>query len=255
MSMHRLKAKAEGRPCAARKCGNGDSARVNLRPMSNQATFPVTNEATQAAPRAQVDALLFDLGNVLLDVDFHCAFREWAQSADVPVETIAARFKQDAAYDAHERGEISGAQYFAALRTMLEIDLTGTEFAQGWSSILRGVIPGADTLLATLAATTPVYIFSNTNALHFARWGTDYPALLAPVTQVFCSHAIGLRKPAAAAFNKVCALMNTAPGRVAFFDDLPENVAGARRCGLQAFQVTSLDDIRHALAHGIMLSR
>ncbi len=198
-------------------------------------------------------ALLFDLGGVLLDIDFDCAFRHWAQCAGVPVESIAARFKQDTAYDAHERGEISGAQYFAALRTMLKIDLSDAEFTDGWSSILRGVIPGADTLLAALAATTPVYIFSNTNALHFARWGADYPALLAPVTKVFCSHAIGLRKPAVAAFNKVCALMNTAPARIVFFDDLPDNVAGARRCGLHAFQVTALDDIRHALAHELQL--
>lgn len=60
-------------------------------------------------------------------------------------------------------------------------------------------------------------------------------------------------RAAGSAFNKVCALMRTAPERIAFFDDLPENVAGARRCGLHAFQVTALDDIRHALAHGIML--
>ena len=253
MSMRRQHAKAARQHKACSHQRNG--ARVHLRPMSLHRAAPATTQAASASLRQPVDALLFDLGNVLLDVDFHCAFHHWAQSAGVPVEIIAARFKPDAAYGAHERGEISGAQYFAALRSLLEIDLTDAQFSQGWASILRDVIPGADTLLATLAATTPVYIFSNTNALHFERWSTDYPALLAPVTQVFSSHAIGLRKPAAAAFHKVCALMNTVPERVAFFDDLPENVAGARRCGLQAFQVTSLDDVRHALAHAIMLSR
>lgn len=216
-------------------------------------TDSTTSGRTAALSRPQVDALLFDLGNVLLNVDFDCAFRHWAQCAGVPAETIAARFRQDAAYDAHECGEISASQYFAGLRTMLEIDLTDAQFTDGWSSILRGVIPGADTLLATLAATTPVYIFSNTNALHFARWGVDYPALLAPVTRVFSSHQIGLRKPSAAAFAEVCSIIGAAPERIAFFDDLPENVAGARQCGLHAFQVSSLDDIRHAIAHGIML--
>lgn len=222
--------------------------------MSIQTAVPAATRAADATQRPLVDALLFDLGNVLLNVDFHCAFQHWAQWAGVPVQTISARFKTDAAYDAHERGQISGAQYFAALRRMLEIDLTDAEFTQGWSSILRGPVPGADALLARLAATTPVYIFSNTNALHFERWSVDYPALLASVTQVFCSHTIGLRKPAAAAFKKVCALMHTAPGRIAFFDDLPENVAGARQCGLHAFHVTALDGIRHALEHGIMLA-
>lgn len=195
-----------------------------------------------------VQALLFDVGGVLVDVDFRFAFRHWAARAGVAEDAIAARFGHDAAYEAHERGEISGAQYFATLRQSLGIDLSDADFDAGWNSIFRGVIRGAIPLLATLAQDIPVYLFSNTNALHYRRWSVLYPDLLAPVRQVFCSQELGLRKPSVAAFEKVCGLINIAPQYIAFFDDLPENVEGARKAGLRGFCVTTPDQTQRAAA-------
>ncbi len=205
---------------------------------------------TGAAPPCggPASALLFDVGGVLVDVDFHQAFRHWADAAGVPVEHIAERFSQDAAYEAHERGELSGTGYFAALRESLGLDLPDSIFQEGWCAIFRGIIPGALPLLQQAAATAPVYLFSNTNALHYARWGSLYPELLAPVRQVFCSQELGLRKPSAAAFDKVCGLIGVAPERIAFFDDLSENVAGAHAAGLAGYHVTTPDQTRRAVA-------
>ncbi len=198
-----------------------------------------------------IEALLFDVGGVLIDVDFRYAFRHWADCAGVPVESIAQRFHQDAAYEAHERGEISAAEYFAALRQSLGIDLPDAVFDAGWCAIFRGEIPGVLPLLREAAASTPVYLFSNTNALHYARWGSLYPELLAPVRQVFCSQELGLRKPSTAAFDKVCSLIGIAPGRIAFFDDLPENVAAARAVGLAGYHVTTPEQTRRAVASAL----
>lgn len=212
---------------------------------------PLLPQATRTATGGSVGALLFDVGGVLVDVDFRHAFRHWANAAGVPVEHIAGRFSQDAAYEAHERGEISGAEYFAALRRSLGIDLPDTTLHEGWCAIFGDVIPGVLPLLQQAAASTPVYLFSNTNALHYARWGSLYPELLVPVRQVFCSQELGLRKPSTAAFDKVCSLIGIAPERVAFFDDLPENVAGARAAGLAGYHVTTPDQTRRAVASAL----
>ena len=199
-------------------------------------------------PPSSVDALLFDVGGVLIEVDFRLAFEHWARCANVPVEQIAARFRPDAAYEAHERGEISGAEYFSALRQSLGIDLPDDQFAHGWCAIFRGAIPGAGELLARLARIRPVFLFSNTNALHYERWTAQFPELIAPVTRIICSQQIGLRKPAVEAYEKVCSMIGVAPQRIAFFDDLAENVEGARRAGLTAFHVPSFDHTRRAAA-------
>ena len=200
---------------------------------------------TSAAPA--IDALVFDVGGVLIDVNFKLAFAHWAQCAQLPVERIATRFKVDAAYAAHERGEIDAAQYFATLRHSLGIDLPDQAFETGWNAIFRGVYPGAAELLAEVAVATPVYLFSNTNALHYDCWRALYPQIITPVTRLFCSQELGLRKPSIASFEKVCALIGAAPQRIAFFDDLAENIDGARRCGLNAFHIASPPALRNAV--------
>lgn len=195
----------------------------------------------------QVDAFLFDAGGVLIEVDMRRALADWAQCAGVPATELAARFGVDAAYKAHECGEISSTEYFAALRGTLGIDISNSDFAHGWREVLLDVIPGIPELLHQLSARAPVYIFSNTNALHYETWKARYPELSPPVTRTFCSHQIGLRKPSVDAYEKVCALIGLPPQRVAFFDDLAENIEGARKAGLKAFHAPSFHDIQRAL--------
>ncbi len=70
-----------------------------------------------------VDVLLFDLGGVVVDIDFgRCAAR-WAASAGRDREDVASRFAFDAAYEEHERGTLDAAGYFESLRQFLSVDL------------------------------------------------------------------------------------------------------------------------------------
>jgi putative hydrolase of the HAD superfamily len=62
------------------------------------------------------------------------------------------------------------------------------------------------------------------------------------------SSTIGLRKPDAAAFRFVVKAIGVRAERILFFDDVLENVEGARACGLQTVHVRSRSDVAHALA-------
>ena len=200
------------------------------------------------AQHPAVDALLFDFGNVIVDIDFRRAFEVWARAAGVPAARIAQRFAFDPAYVAHELGEIEGTQYFACLRDTLGMRLSDDEFLAGWNAIFVAPRQGMDRLLPALASSLPLYLFSNTNALHHAYWSEQYRSLLNSFTGIYCSHQIGARKPARDAFISVAAKIGVAPARLAFFDDLPENVQGARRAGLPAFHVTSIPELRASLS-------
>lgn len=59
------------------------------------------------APRRldDVRALLFDLGGVVLEVDFGRAFRLWAQRAGCDASELRDRFAFDHAYGAYECGQ------------------------------------------------------------------------------------------------------------------------------------------------------
>jgi len=193
------------------------------------------------------DATVLDLGGVLVEIDFRRAFAAWAEAAGVPAEALAQRFSFDEAYCAHERGEIDEAKYFSMLRANLRIDIGDDSFLAGWNAIFGGPLPGAERVLRELAARMPLYVFSNTNPAHVAHFGPRYRELLSPVTKVVTSCDIGRRKPEPEAFRRMAAITGLPPARLAFFDDLEENVAGARTAGLQAHRVSRPEEILAAL--------
>lgn len=89
---------------------------------------------------AKVQALLFDLGGVVLDIDFNRAFEHWQSVSRLSFDDIKAGFRFDAAYQQHERGEIDAAQYFAHLCNALQLQKGHARIAEGWNAIFLGEI-------------------------------------------------------------------------------------------------------------------
>lgn len=199
------------------------------------------------AASCRVDALLFDLGGVLIDIDGERVFSHWARCSGVPVETLRARFQVDEAYRQFERGELAVADYFATLRARLDIDLADADLLVGWNAMLVGEKPGIRTLLERAAARYPLYLFSNTNSAHQVVWAREFAALLSPFARLFVSSEIGRRKPDPAAFRYVADAIGLAPERILFLDDAEENIAGAQSIGMPAIHVHSSEDIARTI--------
>jgi glucose-1-phosphatase len=199
------------------------------------------------APGA-ADALLFDLGRVVLDIDFSKALACWAGHAGCEPAHLAGRFSRDEIYRRHETGEIDDAEFFAALRTSLGIGLSDAQFLEGWNAIFAGEMPGIEPLLARAAGRLPLYAFSNTNGAHVEYFSEAYAGVLGHFREMFLSSTIGLRKPDAAAYAHVVKAIGVPAERIVFFDDLAENIEAARAQGLTAVHVTSPDDVAVALA-------
>src|SRR5258705_3873660 len=109
------------------------------------------------------DALLFDLGRVVLDIDFNKTLSCWAGHAGCEPAQLLTRFVRDEIYHRHETGEISDAEYFAALRSSLGIELTDAQFLEGGNEIFAGEMPGIAVLLSSAARLLRLYAISNTN--------------------------------------------------------------------------------------------
>jgi glucose-1-phosphatase len=104
-------------------------------------------------------------------------------------------------------------------------------------------MPGMARLLARAAKHMPLYAFSNTNRPHVEHFSKAYAEVLGHFREILLSSAIGLRKPDAAAYDHVVKAIGVPAERIVFFDDLVENVEGARTRGLIAVHVTSPDDV------------
>jgi HAD superfamily hydrolase (TIGR01509 family) len=194
------------------------------------------------------DALLFDLGRVVLDTDFARTLACWAGHAGCEPTQLVRRFSPDDAYKRHERGEMSDAEFFASLRGSLGIDVSDAQFLEGWNAIFAGAMPEIEPLLARAARRLPLYAFSNTNRAHAAHFSQSYADVLGHFRKMFLSSAIGLRKPEPEAYDHVVREIGGPAQRIVFFDDLKENIEGARARGLTAVHVTCTRDVADALA-------
>src|SRR5262249_38891662 len=198
-------------------------------------------------PVNPADALLFDLGRVVIDIDFARAFACWAGHARCDPRLLQEQFRRDVSYRRHEVGEIDTREYFAGLKAACTIDISYDQFIEGWNAIFIGEMPGMADLLARAARQLPLYAFTNTNPDHELVWSQRYVDILANFKEIFVSSTIRLRKPDAAAFDHVVKAIGVPAQRIVFFDDVIENVDGARARGLQAVHVRSTADVADAL--------
>ena len=198
-------------------------------------------------PVRAADALLFDLGRVVIDIDFARAFACWAGHARCDPRVFAEQFRRDVSHRRHEVGEIDTREYFAGLKAAFGVDISYDQFIEGWNAIFIGEMPGMAELLKRAARQLPLYAFTNTNPDHEAVWSTRYADILANFKEIFVSSTIRLRKPDAPAYDHVVKAIGVPAERIVFFDDVIENVEGARTRGLQAVHVRSSADVAHAL--------
>ena len=196
-----------------------------------------------------ITALLFDLGGVLIDIDFDRALQRWSHSSQLPLVEITRRFSMDEPYRQHELGEIPASDYFAHLRQLLEIEASDEEIAHGWNAIFVGEIAATIDCIAAAREDLPCYLFSNTNPTHQAYWETAFPAALDSFQQIFVSSEMGLRKPDRAAFEAIAAATGFDLGEILFFDDTEENIIGAKQAGMPAILVNDHTDVENALTN------
>jgi HAD superfamily hydrolase (TIGR01509 family) len=201
-----------------------------------------------------IEVLLFDLGGVVIDIDFERIFHKWSQHSGVAFEKIRAGFRHDHIFEQHERGEIGSVEFYRQVSEKIEMDLSFEQFREGWNDIMIEPIAQTVDLLERLADKLPLYALSNTNPMHVEFLEINYADELKHFRQIFVSSDLGHRKPEQNAYLHVARVLDLKPGNIAFFDDLASNVEAARKLGMQAVQVKTPADVAHFVAANKLLS-
>ncbi|GAB3659553.1 HAD family hydrolase [Ramlibacter alkalitolerans] len=206
-------------------------------------------------PQSPVRAVLFDLGGVVLDVDFARPLTVWQPHSRLSPEELRAAFRQDDPYLRHETGALSADGFLSHLRDVLALDCDADIVRAGFNAMLVAEIEETVRLLEAIRADVPCYAISNTNPVHVAEIERAFPTLLPRFARVFVSHEIGQRKPDAAAFRHVLDAIGVAAPEALLFDDLLPNIEAARAIGMQAVQVGGPEDVRRGLEERGLLER
>lgn len=193
----------------------------------------------------KVHTILFDLGNVVIDLDEQRLYREFADLAGLSVSEILEKAQKALFFNDLETGSISENEFRDGLRGLLNAaELTDERVDDAWNSILLKIDPALVEMIAKLKAHYQIMVLSNTNSIHARK----FHQLLAAVSpyqhldelfhHVYLSHQIGERKPDLASWQFILdrhpALK---PSDILFLDDRSENLEGAKSLGIAVQQI------------------
>jgi glucose-1-phosphatase len=202
-----------------------------------------------------VDFLIFDLGNVIIDIDYHHTFRLIKSKVPERLHARVDQFYLTDFHKAYEKGLIDSPTFRNEVRNYFEQDWSDAEVDELWNSLLGKIPPYRLDLVKKLRQTHQVGVLSNTNEIHiegvYKQLKHEFRAeSFDPFFDwIFYSHEMGLAKPDVAIYEKMVAELGTTPKRVLFFDDLLANVEGARKAGIHAVQVTGPEVLLDFFSH------
>lgn len=196
---------------------------------------------------SRIEVLLFDLGGVLIDIDFDCASQRFASLSRLSQPDFEQAFCVDECYEQYERGEISSARYFSYLKSKLQLEADDAQILSAWNAFLAGVISESLAAISRVRGRFPCYVLSNSNTCHQEKCQSDYPEVLQAFDRIFVSSELGMRKPEPAIFHTVADAIGAKPESILFFDDRLENVQSAGQVGFQTVHVHAPNDLCNAL--------
>jgi putative hydrolase of the HAD superfamily len=188
--------------------------------------------------------LLFDIGGVLVENAGFAALSALLPGA--PDEAaLKERWLQSSAVRDFELGAITPAVFADRFRAEWGLALSREAFIAEFLGWPRGYFPGALELLARLRPRHHVSCLSNSNILHWAKFG-GFAGLF---ETMHVSHLMGRIKPDPDMFAAAVASLGVAPADIVFFDDSPLNVRVGGDVGMRAFHVEGVADVERVLRH------
>ena len=140
-----------------------------------------------------IHLIIFDLGNVVFEVNHQKIFHHWADVTSLPVEFFADHHVPHMIIHQFERGELTPEEFHKLLFTSMEVDLSFEEFSEGWNAIYGGVYPEVQNALQKLSDKVFLVALTNTNELHYKVWIQKYAETLKYFKKLFISSQLGFK--------------------------------------------------------------
>jgi putative hydrolase of the HAD superfamily len=188
-----------------------------------------------------INAVIFDIGNVLLTFDYFIAERalltHTGQAVAPSIEELHPHRM------AHETGTISRGEFVRIVREAFAYDGPEDHFMGIWTRIFEVNTPMVE-WARTLHGKTPLYLLSNIGCIHHDHIFEEYDFFGTLFHDGVYSYKAGVMKPERRIFELAKDQFGVDPATTLYIDDLLENVQGAESVG---FIVHHYDPKRHDL--------
>ncbi len=207
----------------------------------------------------QTKNIIFDLGNVIIDIDVPRAAQSFAKLSGQKPEDVLELFSTSGLFGQFETGKLDAAGFRNYVRELLEYP--GWEDAvvdTAWNALLLDIPPERIEMIQKLGKNYRLFLLSNTSSIHIEavnqilEKATGVARLDDLFEKLFLSYEMGLMKPDPAIYEQVLQEAGLETSETLFLDDNENNIIAARALGIQTCHVdpplTMLDFLQDYVA-------
>ncbi len=187
---------------------------------------------------AATKSLIFDLGNVLYDIDFS---KMYAAFDILGIPNFKNHFtlnKSDQIFFDLEKGLINEQEFCDGFNALYKLSLSNDQIVGAWNSLLIGYRKESIEWIKKHNSIYPTFLYSNTNQIHYDYFIPQYAQEIGGNFEnlfktPYFSHKMGQRKPDPASFLHILEKEGLVAQETLFIDDNEPNVIAAASVGLQ----------------------
>jgi len=193
----------------------------------------------------RITAIIFDLGNVLIDFDHKIAAKKICQFCNKSEQEIFDLFFDSELTTLFEEGKIPPLAFFFKVKEILNLKLGYNEFVSIWNEIF--FLTDKNRLVYSLARSLKenykTALLSNINILHFGYLVKNFPVFDA-FHHLITSFEVGFIKPHPMIYKKTLELLEVPAHNVFYTDDRVELIEQAREFGFRSFPFQGVDKLK-----------
>lgn len=182
--------------------------------------------------------IIFDLGNVLYDINFEIMYARFDQLGIPNFENHFTLNKSDALFFDLEKGLINETEFCEGFNALYQLELTNAQIIEAWNSLLIGYRKDSIDWVKANHHEYATFLYSNTNQIHYDYFipqysheiGGNFEALF---KKPYYSHEMGMRKPDPTSFQFILDQEGLNADETLFIDDNEPNIIAAASVGLQ----------------------
>src|SRR5215471_10399842 len=170
-----------------------------------------------------IQNIIFDLGGVILDIDFKKTEEAFVKLGVVNFAELFAYGKTTALFRDYEVGLVTDKEFIAGIQQLSDLPITEKEVSDAWNALLLNFTVERIALLKELQKRYRLFLFSNTNAIHQECFQLKYQSAFGGhfddlFEKAYYSHLIKQRKPDTTAFEYVIRDSGVLPSATLFID-------------------------------------
>jgi FMN phosphatase YigB (HAD superfamily) len=182
--------------------------------------------------------VIFDLGNVLLDIDYDKTAHAFEQLGFPDFKTHYSATETDLLFQQLETGRISDTMFYDRLKKISTQPVSNEQIKHAWNALLLDFRKESLDHLTKISSRYNLYLLSNTNIIHQdafdgALKNSGGDGLDSYFIKAYYSHLMGMRKPDIEIYSFVLHDAGLIAEETLFIDDLANNIAGAALAGLK----------------------